>query len=235
MSAPALIVIPTLVLVRAGASLIPVSNHCNFSLIHKFSYHTFFSIRKNTCYYPHQLPACAPIAFVVLSLSPVSMTTLIPISFKSLIAAGLSSFIISATAIIPHTLSSCIKRSGVFPSSASFSALLPNSSDTSACSLINLKLPPVILFPLYDAVRPFPGSTLKSSKASAFIFLHSASLTIAFANGCSLFISREYASLNKVSLSYSLIGIISVTLGSPFVIVPVLSSATIFILPAFFN
>ena len=159
------------------------------------------------------------------------MTTLIPISFKSLIAAGLSSFIISATAIIPHTLSSCIKRSGVFPSSASFSALFPNSSDTSACSLINLKLPPVILFPLCDAVRPFPGSTLNSSKASAFIFLHSASLTIAFANGCSLFISREYASLNKVSSSYSLIGIISVTLGSPFVIVPVLSSATIFILP----
>ena len=190
MSAPAPMAIPIFAFVSAGASFIPsptiATLPCPISSLITLSFPS-----GRTPAITSSTPACAPMAFAVLSLSPVSMTTLIPISFKSLTAAGLSSFIVSATAIRPHNLLSCAKRSGVFPSFASSSAFCLISSDTFICLLINLKLPPVIVPPLYCAVRPFPGSILNPSTSSAFIFLLSASFTTAFASGCSLFASSE--------------------------------------------
>ena len=54
---------------------------------------------------------------------------------------------------------------------------------------------------------------------------------IAFASGCSLGFSNAYAIRRSSSAVIPSAGIMSVTLGSPFVIVPVLSSATISIFP----
>ena len=53
----------------------------------------------------------------------------------------------------------------------------------------------------------------------------------ALASGCSLFCSREYAYNNNSSAVTPSTGITSVTCGSPFVIVPVLSRHTTSILP----
>ena len=53
---------------------------------------------------------------------------------------------------------------------------------------------------------------------------------MAFASGCSLFLSNAYAIRSRSSSNMST-GIMSVTFGSPLVIVPVLSKATICIFP----
>ena len=92
-------------------------------------------------------------------------------------------------------------------------------------------LPPIILLPLYSADSPLPDSALKLTTSYGFIASSSALEIIAFASGCSLLISTEYASCKS---SFSVIfptGIMSVTLGSPFVIVPVLSRTAISVLP----
>ena len=65
------------------------------------------------------------------------------------------------------------------------------------------------------------------------IFSSFAFLIIALASGCSLFSSTAAANLSSsLSLTDGSAGIISVTTGSPLVIVPVLSSAIICVLPA---
>ena len=62
-------------------------------------------------------PACLPIAFAVRSLSPVSMTTRMPMFCSSRTACGLSSLITSATAITPSNFPSRLKYRGVLPAS----------------------------------------------------------------------------------------------------------------------
>ena len=115
-------------------------------------------------------PTCAPITFAVRSLSPVSITVLIPIFLSCCIAVGLSCLITSATAIMPTNFPFSVKRSGVFASSESRSTALFMSSVISDCEDINLKLPP------------------RSCESP-----HLARVT-AFARGCSLLFSSEYAS-----------------------------------------
>ena len=78
---------------------------------------------------------------------------------------------------------------------------------------------------------PLPGNAEKSVTLSGDIFLFLHSKLTALANGCSLFFSREAATLSNSFSETPSIAIISVTVGSPFVIVPVLSRATILILP----
>ena len=65
----------------------------------------------------------------------------------------------------------------------------------------------------------------------AIIFSQSAFRLTAFARGCSLLFSSEKAIVNSSSSLLLSAGIISVTFGSPSVIVPVLSRATICTLP----
>ena len=177
-------------------------------------------------------PAWAPMAFAVRSLSPVSMTTWIPIFCNSFTACGLSSLITSATAMMPASLPSLLKNSGVFPSSASVSAFCLISSEISAYSLINFRLPPQTATPSIFAVSPFPATARKSSvSATPSIPCSSAFTRMACARGCSLFFSRAYAQVISFSSVTPSAGIMSVTLGSPLVIVPVLSRATICVFP----
>ena len=91
--------------------------------------------------------------------------------------------------------------------------------------------PPHNSVPFSFADSPFPGNAWNSVTSSAKTPSSSPFLRIAPANGCSLLASSAYA---KRSSSSSLIpsdGMMSVTFGSPLVIVPVLSNATICIFP----
>ena len=136
-SAPAPIAIPTSALVSAGASFIPSPTITTFP---------FFCSSRITLSLPSgstpaitsSTPAFAPIAFAVRSLSPVSIATYMPIFCISFIACGLSSLIVSATAIIPQSSPLRAKNNGVFPSSESRSDFSFISLGTEICSLINL-------------------------------------------------------------------------------------------------
>ena len=167
------------------------------------------------------------------SLSPVIITTSIPILCRFSIALLLSGLIVSATAIIPIKRLSYIKHNGVFPSADSSSAVRRSSAGITVWLSINLMLPPVIRLPSRTALRPFPGRAEKSDTSDGSFLSSSAFAITAFARGCSLLASRETATFKSCSLSYPFAAIISVTLGVPSVIVPVLSSATILTFPAF--
>ena len=106
-------------------------------------------------------------------------------------AAGLSSLIMSATAITPSNSVPRQNSSGVFPESESPSEIQRILSETAAVSDINLKLPPAISMPSSFAVRPLPGSARKPSISLAASPRFSASARIAFASGCSLRLSSD--------------------------------------------
>ena len=117
MSVPAPIAIPMSARMSAGASLIPsptIATLCPCSC--KARICASFSVGR-TSEMTVSIPTCLRIASAVTRLSPVSMTTEMPISRSLLIAARLSSRTVSATAMMPASLPSRAKRSGVLPSS----------------------------------------------------------------------------------------------------------------------
>ena len=176
-------------------------------------------------------PAWRPMALAVRSLSPVSITTSIPIFCSSFTACGLSSLITSATAIIPASIPFFKNIRGVFPSSASFSAWLFIFSDISVWLCANFRLPPFTSASPTFPSRPFPGSALNSLTGICSACFSAPYATIAFANGCSLLLSSEYANFNSSSSEVPSAASTSVTFGSPLVMVPVLSNATISTFP----
>ena len=231
-SVPAPMAIPISALVRAGASLMPSPTIATFP----------FSFRRlMTASFPSgrtpamtsSTPACAPMARAVRSLSPVSITTRIPIFCSSFTARGLSSLMTSATAIIPSIFPSSLKNSGVFPSSESFAACSSICFERTAFFVISARLPPQSSFPFRFATRPFPGSAEKSLTSSRARPFSSASARIARASGCSLLCSSAKAPFKSSSSLTPSAGTRSVTCGSPLVMVPVLSSATICVFPVF--
>ena len=156
-----------------------------------------------------------------------------PIFWSSLIALGLSSLIVSATAMIPKNCLSFANKSGVFPLSARVSAFCLSEALTAIFPVIKETLPPKIWWPFTVPSSPFPGRALNSSACRLVWsnFLLFPSSTIAFASGCSLFASSANARLNNSLSEIPSAGTISVTFGVPFVMVPVLSSATIWTFP----
>ena len=128
-SVPAPMAIPISALVRAGASLIPSPTMA--TLPFSFSFRITLSLPSGrTPAMTSSTPASFPTVFAVRSLSPVSMTTWIPMFWSSRIACGLSSLIISATAMMPTSFSFSAKNSGVFPLSARASDFFFISSGT---------------------------------------------------------------------------------------------------------
>ena len=92
-------------------------------------------------------------------------------------------------------------------------------------------LPPRSFLPPKAASTPLPESAAKSVTSSISIPSASARRKIAFASGCSLFASIAAAFFKRLSSDSPFNARISVTCGSPFVIVPVLSSATVVFFP----
>ena len=128
-SVPAPIAIPVSAPVSAGASLIPsptiATLPCSFSLRIALALPS-----GKTPAITSSTPACAPMARAVFSLSPVIITTRIPILRSAATASAESSLIVSATAIMPSSLPSSAKSRGVFPCSESFAAFFVTSSVT---------------------------------------------------------------------------------------------------------
>ena len=152
---------------------------------------------------------------------------------NSRMACGLSSLMTSATAITPISLPPLLKYSGVLPDCARASAFSLKSAGTSACVEMNFRLPPARTSPFRAAVRPLPGFAMKSVTSFACTPISSARAMMALASGCSLFFSSALAASRRFFSVMPGAGKISVTRGSPLVMVPVLSSATICTLPVF--
>ena len=228
-SVPAPMAIPTSARVSAGASLMPSPTIATFPASASW---------RMTCSLPsgftpamtRSTPASRPTACAVRSLSPVSITTRMPIPCSSRTAWGLSALMASATAITPRSLPSRAKNRGVLPDSASCSACLRTPSFTWARWLMNSMLPPVMAAPSTAADRPLPGTARKSTASGRL--RSPAYARTARASGCSLFFSSAAARVSSSSLVTPSAGSTSVTTGSPLVMVPVLSSATICTRPA---
>ena len=154
--------IPTSARVSAGASFIPSPTMATFPCSMSFLITASFP-SGSTPATTSSTPACSAIAFAVISLSPVSMTTWIPIFLSSLTACGVSSFMVSATAIIPISLLSFVKRTGVLPCAANLSrASLINASVLSRIPVINFAFPPATVSAPSFAFSPFPGKISNS-------------------------------------------------------------------------
>ena len=101
-----------------------------------------------------EMPICFATASAVRLLSPVSITVLTPMLWSSDIACLLSSFTTSATAIIPASLPSMAKYSGVLPSPASLSPAASIAESRIPFDLSRDALPPIADFPFISALTP---------------------------------------------------------------------------------
>ncbi len=191
-SVPAPMAIPMSARVRAGASLIPSPTMATRPFSE--SLRMISSLPSgSTPATTSSTPASRPMASAVCRLSPVSMTTRMPISRSSCTAWALSSLMVSATAMIPRKAPSREKKSGVLPCEASSSAWRTASSGTVQPSEMKRKLPPRIFQPLTSAVRPLPGTAVNSRTWAFWIPRAAQQSVTAFARGCSLCCSRPPA------------------------------------------
>ncbi|KKS06847.1 MAG: hypothetical protein UU61_C0028G0001 [Parcubacteria group bacterium GW2011_GWB1_41_4] len=219
--------IPRFAWASAGASLMPsptiattLPSDCNFLISSDFPW-------GKTSAKTLSIPTCFAIASPTLLLSPVIIATCFPILWSISTASFEFSFKTSATTIIPITFLSMARIIAVFPWSSKVIILSSIKSTEILLSFIKDLVPNRIFFWSKLASTPLPGiarnpSTLLKARFPSFAFL-----TIASAKGCSEFFSTE-AAICKIIFS-SVIGAMSVTTGSPFVSVPVLSNTTIFI------
>ena len=92
---------------------------------------------------------------------------------------------------------------------------------------MKLSLPPASLCPSLVHVSPFPETDLKSSLWFSFMPSEVHFSITAFARGCSLMHSRSIAACSRSLSVNGAQGMMSVTVGLPLVMVPVLSSTTI--------
>ena len=132
-SVPAPMAMPISALVRAGASLMPSPTMATFPRCCSLRITLSFPSGRTPAI-TASTPASFPMAPAVRSLSPVSMTTSIPMFCSCRTASAESSLITSATAMIPARLPSSAKNSGVFPCAASRSLCARSSPPAAAGS-----------------------------------------------------------------------------------------------------
>ena len=231
-SVPAPIAMPVSALVSAGASLMPsptiavFPRSCRRRITASLPSGRTPAITSST-------DACPPTAPAVRSLSPVSITTRMPISFSSSTASLLSALSVSETAMIPSTLSPHANRSGVLPSCASACARRSMSAGTGMRELIYPRLPPRSSAPPSSSLppTPLPGYASKSETSGSVRSLSCASCTMARPRGCSLFFSSAPASSRSRSSDTPSAHERPLTRIFPVVMVPVLSNAMICVRP----
>ena len=132
-SAPAPMAMPTSARVSAGASLMPSPTIATLPRSRRRRISASLP-SGSTPAITRSTPAAAPMARAVRSLSPVSMTTSMPIFRSSRTACGLSGLMTSATAMTPRSLPFSLNSSGVLPSSASASQRARMAGETSAAA-----------------------------------------------------------------------------------------------------
>ena len=130
-SVPAPMAMPVPARVRAGASLMPSPTMATlpFSLRARI---TLSLPSGRTPAITWSTPACRPMASAVRWLSPVSITTRMPMACSWRMASGLSSLMVSATAMTPSSRPSPPKKRGVLPCSASAWACPARAAGTGA-------------------------------------------------------------------------------------------------------
>ena len=175
------------------------------------------------------MPTCLAIASAVPRWSPVNITTSSPSEWRDCTAARDSALTVSATAIIPSADPSAATKMGVFPWSAIFNAWASRPSTDVPLSFIKARLPSVTSHPFTWVSTPWPGSAWNWDTGSSVKPRFVASATTARAKGCSESCSAEAANAST-RLSGRPSDTTSVTLVSPSVKVPVLSSTTVCIL-----
>jgi len=225
-SVPAPMAIPTSARASAGASLMPSPTMATLPV--SASSRTCASLPSGrTPATTASVPTCCWMAEAVRSLSPVSMTVRTPIARSSEIAPALVGFTWSAMAIRPSSCPPHAKKSGVLPSSARLSARCSRLPSSMPASRIIAALPPSASAPSVVPARPRPATWRKSFTGSWSLPCSLAYAQMARASGCSLFFSRPNASMSRSPVSMPSAATTSVTSGSPFVMVPVLSSTTV--------
>ena len=135
---------------------------------------------------------------------------------------------VSATAITPTTPAPTAKNSGVLPSSAKRSASCSNSPKYTPCCCMSWAFPITHTVPSYTPATPPPGIWRNSLASATRRAMLSARETIARPSGCSDFFSRAAATRSSSFASTPVAHSMSVTSGEPLVMVPVLSSTTVF-------
>ena len=115
-------------------------------------------------------PTSRWMAAAVRSLSPVSITVRMPMSFSTARAAALEGFTVSATATMPRSSPSWEKNNGVLPSSASCLAASGNAPVSMPRASIMRRLPASEGWSSTSAATPSPGICLKSSTRSGYTF-----------------------------------------------------------------
>ena len=151
-----------------------------------------------------------------------------PISCRAATAARLVGLTTSAAARIPISAPSCAKNSGVFPWAARVSAIIPFCPGSTPSSRSRAALPARKRLPWISPRIPFPGMAWKFSTGHRGMLRRSASVTTAAARGCSDSRSSDAAAHSSSSAVVWPKGYTSVTWGAPWVMVPVLSSTTVF-------
>src|SRR5438093_34970 len=110
--------IPTSLWARAGASLMPSPTIATTLPCFWRSLITSAFCAGRTSAITSSTPTCRAMASAVRRLSPVSITTSMPMAFSARTASTECSFSVSATAITPSTLPSTARIMAVFPASS---------------------------------------------------------------------------------------------------------------------
>ena len=169
-SVPAPMAMPTVARFNAGASLMPSPTMATVPRS---------SRRRITASLPSgstpamtsSTPASRPMALAVRALSPVSITTRMPMFCSSFTAWAESGLMASATAIRPKTVSFSPKYRGVLPCSANVCPCASRAGERANLPPMNFPEPPQRVLPFRRAVSPLPESTAKSvtgERATAF-------------------------------------------------------------------
>ena len=222
-SVPVPIAEPTSACARAGASLMPsptIPTILPSSWRRRTSAALWAGITSATT---RRIPTWEAIAAAVARLSPVIMMTSMPRAWRAATAAGEPSLMVSATATIPAGSPSTATSIGVLPPAASASCSGRSVSVLMPFSSRSRRLPTRTSWPSTWPRTPCPVTESKSVTSPRVRPRSVAPVTIAAARGCSELFSiaatqpRSWFSSNAATVATS------VRVGTPLVMVPVLS------------
>jgi len=177
------------------------------------------------------MPSLLATASAVLRLSPVSITTSMPIPFSSDTASAEVGLIASAMPMAPHGFPSRSTIVTVIPRSSKAATTVSRSPNGTFNSSRRARLPTVTRRPFTVALTPFPARLSNPLISMRGIPSAFALRTMASPNGCSDPAST-LAAITNMSGHDSSKRRISITSGCPLVRVPVLSKTTVVTLPA---
>ncbi|MPM97895.1 hypothetical protein SDC9_145075 [bioreactor metagenome] len=163
----------------------------------------------------------------MIALSPVIITTSIPIFFRVSTASLEFSFRVSATATSPIASSPIATSIAVFPFSSNLRISVSSPSKGMEFSSMSLRVPRRIFWSSRYASIPFPGIERKFFVSARLRSLSSAPLTIASPSGCSDPFSAVAAIKSTSCCSRPETANMSVNFGVPSVSVPVLSNTMV--------